>query len=42
MELAYSRRANDLFEEDHASHEISLLPTFYDTPKKAEKKTYTY
>lgn len=42
MELAYSRRAADLFEGDHANYEMSLLPTFYDTPKKAEKRTYTY
>ncbi|EGR31120.1 hypothetical protein IMG5_117630 [Ichthyophthirius multifiliis] len=42
MELAYHRRANDVLEEDHANYELSLLPTFYDTPKKAEKRTYTY
>lgn len=42
MELAYIRRANDTFEGDHSSHEISILPTFYDTPKAGEKKTYTY
>lgn len=42
MELAYIRRANDTFEGDHSSHEISILPTFYDTPKAAEKRSYTY
>jgi len=42
MELAYTRRANDTFEGDHANYELSALPTFYDTPKAAEKRTYTY
>ncbi|EAS07366.4 hypothetical protein TTHERM_00568030 (macronuclear) [Tetrahymena thermophila SB210] len=42
MELAYARRAADNFESDFASHELTTLPTFYDTPKAAERKTYTY
>jgi len=40
--LAYTRRANDTFEGDHANYELTALPTFYDTPKAAEKRTYTY
>jgi len=42
MELAYVKRANDTFDEEHANHEMKLIPTIYDTPKEAERKTLTY
>jgi hypothetical protein len=42
MELAFAKRANDTFETDWANYETSLLPTFYDTAKKDERKSYSY
>eukprot|EP01016_Furgasonia_blochmanni_P012987 TRINITY_DN1654_c0_g1_i11.p1 TRINITY_DN1654_c0_g1~~TRINITY_DN1654_c0_g1_i11.p1 ORF type:complete len:251 (-),score=91.35 TRINITY_DN1654_c0_g1_i11:225-977(-) len=42
MELAFAKKANDTFVEDHQNWETRLLPTVWDTPNKAEKKVLTY
>ena len=38
----YTKRANDTFNEDHASWEIAQFPTKFDTPDKASQKVYSY
>lgn len=42
LELAYVKRANDYWEGDHSNLEIKSFPTVYDTPKAAERITFTY
>jgi len=42
MELAYAKQASDTFEGDWSQREIRAFPTIYDTPNKADRKTYTY
>lgn len=42
MQLAYAKRASDFFEGDVSNNEILSFPTQFDTPKAAERITYTY
>jgi len=42
MELAYAKQANDTFEEDWSNRELTAVPTVYDTPNKAGRKTKVY
>jgi hypothetical protein len=42
MELAYAKTASDKFMADHSNAEIAAFPTVFDTPKKIDRKTYTY
>ena len=35
MELAYAKKASDLFYEDHSNWELQTLPTYFDGPNKA-------
>jgi hypothetical protein len=42
IELAYSKRAHDFFQEDASSVEIRSYPTIFDSPSNPERITYTY
>lgn len=42
VELAYSKRAHDFFQEDTSSVEIRSFPTVFDSPSAPERVTYTY
>ncbi len=42
MEIAYAKRAANFHEGDHFNIELKMFPTVFDTPKKAERRTYTY
>lgn len=42
IELAYSKRAHDFFQEDTSSVEIRSAATVYDSPSEPERITYTY
>ena len=42
MELHYAKRASDIFIDERLNHELQMFPVSYDTPKKADQKTYTY
>jgi hypothetical protein len=42
MEIAYAKRSANFHEGDYFNTELKMFPTVFDTPKKAERRTYTY
>jgi hypothetical protein len=40
--ILVARRANDTWESDHSNMELRMLPTVYDSPKRADRNTLTY
>ena len=42
MELHYAKQSSDTFVDERLNHELQTFAVSYDTPNKADQKTYTY